>query len=88
MNELAELRKQIDAIDEQIIGLLKKRMEVVTRVGKHKKIAGIPALDASRFAQVLESRIEQGVKNGLSPNLVRTIWTSIHDVALEIERRL
>lgn len=85
MNELADLRKQIDSIDMELITLLKKRMDVVSRVGAYKKAHGLAPLDATRFVEVLESRIAIAEKKGLSADLIQKIWHIIHEAALEKE---
>ena len=46
--DLLELRKQIDDIDEQLIPLLLKRMEVSKGVAAYKVEHNIPVLNAQR----------------------------------------
>src|SRR5436190_740971 len=59
---LENLRKQIDAIDEQIVALLNRRANVVVEVGKHKQQAGTPIYAPDREKLVLEKvrRLNQG----------------------------
>ena len=47
-NELDALRARIDAIDEQLVELLRSRMAVCAQVGDYKRAHGLPALDAER----------------------------------------
>ncbi len=42
---LADWRKQIDKIDEELINVLAKRINIVREIGKYKKENGIPPLD-------------------------------------------
>lgn len=57
-NNLAELlkkeRQEIDKIDRELVKLFEARMNVVNKIGDKKKAAGLPTLDASREAIVLE----------------------------------
>ena len=46
MNELDELRKQIDAIDKELAGLFLKRMAVTQKVGPEMVFGGALDLDA------------------------------------------
>lgn len=55
-NKLKDFRKQIDEIDEQIVNLLAKRMQVVEKVGQYKKENNLPPLDNSRWQKVIESK--------------------------------
>src|SRR4051812_22146579 len=59
---LEVLRKQIDAIDEQIVALLNRRANVVVEVGKHKQQAGTPIYAPDREKLVLEKvrKLNQG----------------------------
>lgn len=86
-NQLQVLRDQIDEIDQQLIKLLVQRMQVVQQVGAYKKAHGIEPLDVKRFQQVLESKIEQGSKLGLSESLITDIYERIHYEALMLEEK-
>jgi chorismate mutase len=83
--QLNQLRDQIDQVDQQIISLLAKRMEVVDQVGKLKKQYQVKPLDASRWQQVVDARRQWAEDNQLNPDLIEKIWDLIHDQALEIE---
>ena len=50
---LDELRREIDGIDQKMVELFKRRMEVVTQVAAYKKERGLPILDASRERALL-----------------------------------
>ncbi len=77
-NQLEDLRKQIDGIDESIVSLLAKRMETVKKVGQLKKKSNIPVLDKSRWQKVIKSK----------KGFVKKIYNIIHEEALEIEKSL
>ena len=46
--DLNELRRQIDAVDEQLIALLEKRLDISAAIGAYKSSHGLPVLDQSR----------------------------------------
>ncbi len=77
-NQLEDLRKQIDGIDESIVNLLAKRIETVKKVGQLKKKSNIPVLDKSRWQKVIKSK----------KGYIKKIYNIIHDHALEIEKSL
>lgn len=58
---LEEYRKQIDKIDDEIINLIEKRLDIVLKVGKYKKDNGIEVLDIKREKIILE-KIKAKVK--------------------------
>ena len=51
---LTESRRIINEIDDQMVALFVKRMETVAGVAQYKKRAGLPVLDQSREAAVLD----------------------------------
>lgn len=56
MDELKELRNQIDQADSQIIALYKQRMELAMAVGQYKKRRNLPIYNAEREAEVIAER--------------------------------
>lgn len=52
--ELKEIRKEIDAVDDQILALFLKRMELVGEVSEAKKHEHTPVYDPSRERRILE----------------------------------
>lgn len=51
--ELKDLRTELDAIDDEMAALFKKRMETVARVAESKKRSGAPVSDAARERDIL-----------------------------------
>lgn len=56
MKSLEESRAALDAVDQEIVRLFEKRMEISRDVAKYKIAHGMPVLDRSREEQVLRSR--------------------------------
>ena len=46
--DLDELRKEIDAVDRQIVALFEKRMEISERIAAYKQKVGMQVRDAKR----------------------------------------
>lgn len=84
-NTLDELRKQIDSIDNGLVSLLAKRMEVVRKIRIFKKQNNLRPLDPGRWTQVLETILKRAESLDVSPNMVKKIWNIIHEYALKIE---
>ncbi|MBS6700524.1 MAG: prephenate dehydratase [Clostridiales bacterium] len=58
--KLNEIRKEINAIDSQLLPLLVRRMDAAGKVAEIKREAGIPVLDAQREQQILNRVRERG----------------------------
>lgn len=59
MNELNDIRREIDSIDTQIVDLFKRRMDCADKVAKYKQAHGLPVLDRSRERELLAHRGSQ-----------------------------
>ena len=57
MSKLDEYRKLIDQIDDQIISLYEKRMNLVKVIYRYKKENNIDILDSSRETRMLENNL-------------------------------
>ncbi len=51
--ELQEIRSQIDQVDDELVRLYSKRMELTREVGRYKREHGIPVLDTERERNLL-----------------------------------
>lgn len=56
MKELTAIRAELDAVDGELVALFEKRMALCREVAAYKMAHGLPVLDTSREAQVLDSR--------------------------------
>ncbi len=74
---LKPFRTEIDDIDDQILKLLGKRFDVVKKVAKVKIKHDIPAFLGDRVTQVRERAATNGLKYGIDPDFMRTLYTFI-----------
>lgn len=85
---LAELRSQIDEVDEQLLLLIAKRMGVVKEIGAYKKDAGITILQLERWKEIIDSRTELGQQLGLSSQLLNDYLELIHNASIRLQSRI
>lgn len=76
---LSQLRRQIDDLDNSLLELLAKRMRVSQEIGKYKKEHNMPILQSQRYEEILENRIQQAVKMGMSDEFMKTVLIAIHE---------
>lgn len=74
MDDLQSLRRDIDAIDRQMVELFRRRMDVTRRVGAYKQANGIPVLDQERERQVLQNKGELAGEE-LRPAVIKLFQT-------------
>lgn len=83
--DLVELRKQIDAIDSQLIPLLLDRMEVAKGVAEYKVNNGIPVLNEKREQEILDNVAE---KCGEQGEAIKTVFSSIMDASRALQHKI
>ncbi|MGC3978077.1 MAG: bifunctional 3-deoxy-7-phosphoheptulonate synthase/chorismate mutase type II [Paludibacteraceae bacterium] len=76
---LTQLRRQIDDLDNNLLELLAKRMRVSQEIGRYKKEHNMPILQSQRYEEILENRIQQAVKMGMSDEFMKTVLIAIHE---------
>lgn len=81
---LAELRVQIDALDNELLVLLNRRAQVAEQVGEVKKREGSPFFRPDRVAKVIE-QIQHANKGPLKNEHVAAVWREIMSVCLALE---
>ena len=73
MNPLAPIREQIDLVDQQLISLLAKRLELVAEVGRIKHQHGLPVYAPDREAVMIEARRQEAEQQGVPADLIEDI---------------
>lgn len=76
---LEEYRKEIDVIDNKIIKLLEKRMDIVKMIGEYKKINNIEVLNYNREKEIIE-RLNLLCKIEYKNDIIK-IFNNIMDVS-------
>lgn len=71
--ELENLRGLIDSVDQQLLHLLRKRLDLVAQVGTVKHAAGVPIYAPQREAVMLAKRREEAKRMGISPQLIEDV---------------
>ena len=71
--ELAPLRRQIDAIDSQLVELLAARAKVTAEVGRVKQQYALPLYVPERELSLLKARRDQAEQVGVSAELVEDV---------------
>ncbi len=82
------LRQQIDEIDEQLLGILGKRMRISREIGTYKKEHNMPILQSGRYTEILEQRGKMGVEMGLKGEFVKEIMESIHEESVKLQMEI
>jgi len=85
---IGDLRRQIDELDEEIINLLGNRMELADAIGAYKKRNNISILQSSRFNEIVEQAVLQGANKGLSQGFITTLLHAIHQESINHQKEV
>ena len=72
--DLKDYRDRIDAVDDEIVRLFRRRMEIVEELGRYKRTHALPFEDLRRETAVLERLAEQ-FPESFKPSLMRLYET-------------
>lgn len=73
MEALKEIRKEIDALDKELIELFAKRLALVKKVGEVKRKQGLPIYVPEREAHMLAARRQEAEKAGVPADLIEDV---------------
>ncbi|GHV72240.1 cytochrome c4 [Bacteroidia bacterium] len=79
---LTELRRQIDDIDNEILDSLSKRMRISKEIGQYKKEHEMPVYQTRRYGEILEKRIKQSQILGMSADFMKVVFEAIHEESI------
>lgn len=83
--ELSELRKEIDTIDDALLPLLQRRMDIAREVAAYKHARGMAVLNEQREKEILD---DVGQKSGDDAALMQTVFASIMDASRALQHQI
>ena len=85
MDEIQQLRKKVNEIDEQIITALCERTKTCGTIGLIKKNKGLPVKDVARENEVFKRMKEKAVEFHLNPLQVEAVYREIVNMCSAIQ---
>lgn len=86
--DLANLRAKIDVVDNQIIELLGKRMQVADSIGQLKKEKNVAVLQSKRWNEILGKMVLEGEQKGLSEEFILKLFKAIHQESINHQEKI
>ncbi|WP_291723049.1 chorismate mutase [Bernardetia sp.] len=84
---LEQCRQQIDQIDTELIKIIAQRMEIVKKIGEHKRKNKIQTVQPNRWQAILDSRQKIAEELELPSDLVLDIFEVIHQMAIQTQSK-
>ena len=87
-SSLDQLRIEIDDLDYDLLDVLKRRMNVAEKIGIHKKENKVTILQSNRWEELLKTRIQHGVDNGLTEEFMNKVLKAIHQESINRQTKV
>lgn len=88
LNELQVLRTKIDVVDNQLIEMLGKRMQIADQIGQLKKTNNVAILQTKRWNNVLEKMVRLGNDKNLSKEFIMKLLKAIHEESIQHQHKI
>lgn len=85
---LMQLRRQIDQLDNELLEVLAKRMNISREIGEYKKNHNMPVVQATRYGDIVNTRVIAAKQMGMSEDFMRSVLASIHEESVRIQVEL
>ena len=82
---IEEARSEIDLLDQQLISLLNQRFVAIEKLGALKRQQGLPIFQPERWENSRQRRRNLAIEKKVPLDLVESIWTLIHQAALDCQ---
>lgn len=87
-DEMSDVRRMIDELDEELVALLAKRQRQIERAANVKPALGMPANVPERVDEVLGHVLGAARREGLSVEVAMNLWRALIDWSIQYEERL
>jgi chorismate mutase len=80
--KLEYLRQLMDSLDDEIIDLIAKRMELSLQIGDVKRQCNMTAYQPARWREIVATRGERAAKQDLPEEFIIALYEKIHDESI------
>ncbi|WP_368904894.1 chorismate mutase [Taklimakanibacter lacteus] len=87
-SSLADLRREIDALDAELVLVLARRQRCVERVIEIKRAQNLPARLPDRIDEVLKRVSSLAAAQKLDPDLAAAVWREMIEQFIAFEERI
>ncbi len=82
------LRQKIDQIDNELLEILNKRMNISREIGQYKKEHNIPIVQTTRYGEIMNKRVKAATEMGMSPEFMKALLSAIHEESVRLQQEI
>ena len=86
--DIIRYRALLDEIDDELIRLIMKRMQISREIGAVKKEKGLTVFQPFRYNETMQRFAEKGVTNSMDVEAMRDIFESIHAESIRLQLKV
>ena len=83
--DIQDMRREIDAIDDQLVQLFKQRMDVAAQIADYKKSENMPIFVPAREQEKLADVARKAGPE--MDNYIRMLYTTIFELSRDYQRK-
>lgn len=84
-DKLTQFRNMIDAVDDELMNVLKKRMQIIEQIGAYKKEQHITIFQLERWQEIIRTRQQWANQLGLPNEYIEKICQLLHEESIRIQ---
>lgn len=84
-DKLIQYRNMIDEIDDELINVLKKRMNVIEQIGNYKKEQHVTIFQLERWQEILRTRSQWAEKLGIPRAHIEKLCMLLHEESIRVQ---
>ena len=88
VHNLQTLRHDIDEVDEELLHLLKKRIEIVEQIGDYKLKNNVTVFQLERWIEILKTRGDLAIELEIDKEFIIEMMKTIHKESVRIQTEL
>ena len=81
-DSLTDLRKIIDELDEEMLLILKKRSDIIEKIGLFKKEHGITIFQLERWMEILKTRTDSAIEKKFPKDFIEKLCQLMHEESI------
>lgn len=85
---LDKIRTDIDVIDQELLHILSRRMDLIREIGRYKKANKITILQIKRWSELFADRLETGKKMALDEDFLTAVLHLIHKESIRMQTKV
>lgn len=86
--DLVELREALDVLDQEMVGVLKKRFEKVKDIAAIKEREGLSIFQMDRWMKLVQEQTALAESKGMSPEFIHELFALVHKYSVDFQTSL